>query len=494
MRLLENFVETPIAGAIGWTLLHTLWEGAIVSAMLAAVLLAVRSPRVRYAAACAATLVMLAGFGLTLLWLLPDEASGARNVQARVPYLANLSPVSGAVDRWAPSLVAIVPWLGPFWIAGVCLFCLWYLASWVSVERMRRRGVCCAADPWQRELARLGVQLRVSRPVLLLESCFAAVPVVLGHFRPLILLPIGLLAGLPPAQAEAVLVHELAHIRRHDYLMNLLQRFAEGLLFYHPAVWWFAGVMRNEQEKCCDDIVVSVTGQAHEYALALVALEQSRFQGRQTAIAITGGNLMTRIHRLLYPKPSGAPWSTLLAVAVFFATACASVAAWQSEPSKQSPTPAPAQTGRSSLSSYSKWLNEDVVYIIEDAERAAFQKLTTDQERAHFVEQFWERRNPAPGSSENKFKEQHYHRLAYANQHFRTASGTPGWQTDRGHMLIVYGPPDEIDSHPKEPERLVATEIWLYRHVEGLGDNEFITFIDRTGRADFRLAPGNAAH
>ena len=95
MRFLENFVETPMAGAIGWTLLHSLWEGAIVSAVLAAVLLAVRSPCVRYAAACAAMLVMLAGFGLTLLWLLPDEASGARNVQGRVLYLANLSSVSG---------------------------------------------------------------------------------------------------------------------------------------------------------------------------------------------------------------------------------------------------------------------------------------------------------------------------------------------------------------------------------------------------------------
>lgn len=144
MRFLENFVSTPIAGAIGWTLLHSLWEGAIVSAVLAAVLLAVRSPRVRYAAACAAMLVMLAGFGLTLLWLLPEHASGRRNVEAPVLYLASLSSGSGAPDRWAPSLAAIAPWLGPFWIAGVCLFCLWYLASWASVQRMRRRGVCCA--------------------------------------------------------------------------------------------------------------------------------------------------------------------------------------------------------------------------------------------------------------------------------------------------------------------------------------------------------------
>lgn len=106
MRFLENFVSTPIAGAIGWTLLHSLWEGAIVSAALAAVLLAVRSPRVRYAAACAAMLVMLAGFGLTLLWLLPERASGRRNVEAPVLYLASLSSGSGAPDRWAPSLAA----------------------------------------------------------------------------------------------------------------------------------------------------------------------------------------------------------------------------------------------------------------------------------------------------------------------------------------------------------------------------------------------------
>lgn len=201
---------------------------------------------------------------------------------------------------------------------------------------------------------------------------------------------------------------------------------------------------------------------------------------------------MKRVHRLLYPKPSSASWAPLLAVAVFLATAGISLAAWQSESSKHSPTVSQAPMDSAAASSYSKWMNEDVVYIIDDAERAAFQKLTTDQERDHFIEQFWERRNPTPGSSANKFKQEHYRRLAYANQHFRTASGTPGWQTDRGHMLIVYGPPDEIDSHPKGPQTPVGIETWMYRHVEGLGENEFITFIDRTGRGDYRLAPGNA--
>ena len=119
MRFLESFVETPIAGAIGWTLLHSRWQGAIVSVVFAAVLLAIRSPRVRYAAACAAMLVMLSGFGLTLLWLLREQVSGARNVHAPVLYLANFSPDSVGANRWTPSLAAIAPWLGPFWITGV---------------------------------------------------------------------------------------------------------------------------------------------------------------------------------------------------------------------------------------------------------------------------------------------------------------------------------------------------------------------------------------
>ena len=98
-----------------------------------------------------------------------------------------------------------------------------------------------------------------------------------------------------------------------------------------------------------------------------------------------------------------------------------------------------------------------MVYIISDAERVAFQKLTTDEERKKFIEQFWERRNPAPGAGsteKNAFLQEHYRRIAYANERFRTASGRAGWQTDRGHMYIVYGPPDEIESHPSGGTRI----------------------------------------
>ncbi len=174
---------------------------------------------------------------------------------------------------------------------------------------------------WQEALKRLARELRISRPVMLLESYLTEAPVTLGYFAPVILVPAGVLAGFPAAQMEAILLHELAHIRRHDYLVNVLQRAVEALLFYHPAVWWFSHVMRVERENCCDDAVVSIHGNAHAYASALAALEQTRWGGKEPALAATGGSLVKRIRRLLYPAGPRAGWMSFLAVAVLIASA-----------------------------------------------------------------------------------------------------------------------------------------------------------------------------
>jgi len=494
MNFLHHFVGSPLAAAIGWTLLHSLWEGAILSGLLAAVLVIVRTPRIRYAAACAALAALLCACLFTLAILAPNGAhsSGFLNPPAVAAWQVPGS--KGVSNSWPSSLGGIAPWLTPLWILGVFLVYLHALAGCLSVQRLRRRGVCCAPERWQAELNRLGALLGVSRNFQLLESSLAQVPMVLGHFKPLILVPVGLLAGFPPSQVEAILLHELAHIRRHDYLVNALQRLAEGLLFYHPAVWWISGVMRAERENCCDDLVVSITRNPHEYALTLAILEQNRFSGPQQAVAVTGGRLMKRIHRLLYPKLRNTAWTPLLGAAILLTLGAVSIAAWQADVSPHGSSAIQARADSSKAADYSKWLNEDVVYIIDDAERAAFLNLSTDPERDKFIEQFWARRNPNPGSSVNKFKVEYYRRIAFANKRFATASGTPGWQTDMGHIYIVYGPPNEIDSHPKDEggSSKPAIEVWTYRHVAGVGDHDTITFIDRTGRGDYHLAPGNA--
>ena len=478
MKLLETWVQSPLAGAVGWTVLHSLWQGAVIAALLGVALLATRSPRVRYAAACIAMLITLVACGLTFLHVMPEAAESYRVLKAPFPpgWIVHASTGGGAPSN--PLLAAIAPWLAPLWIAGVWIFYVRHIAGWMSVNRLRRRGVCSAPERWQRELVRLSDRLRLARPVQLLESCLADAPIVIGHFRPLILMPMGLLAGLPPAQVEAILLHELAHIRRYDYLANILQRLLEGLLFYHPAVWWMSRVIGAERENCCDDVAVVTSGNAHEYAVALAALEQSRWSAREPAVAATGGSLVKRIRRLLYPKGSNGAWTPLFAVVILIVTTAVTVVGWPqqgAEPTDSSP--------------YGKWLNQDVVYIIADAERAAFQKLTTDEERQKFIDQFWLRRDPTPGTAQNEFKEEHYRRIEYANQRFRTVSGQPGWQTDRGHMYIVYGPPDELEDHPQGVR--TGYQIWLYHHVEGIGDNVTITFVDRTGTRDYRLAPGS---
>jgi GWxTD domain-containing protein len=479
MRLLDFVVSTPVSEALGWTVLHSLWEGAVIALALAAALACTRSPRIRYGMGCIALLALLCGFGFTLARLLPESYDGARTqIHATLPVwrdLPRLSLNKGLV----PDLAVLIPWLAPLWLCGVCLFYCRYAAGWLSSQRLRSRGVCNAPEPWQASLSRLAAELKVSRPVVLLESFFADAPMVMGHFRPAILVPLGFLAGLPPDQVEAILLHELAHVSRSDYLVNVCQRLLEGLLFYHPAAWWISRVIRAERENCCDDIVVSQRGNAHVYAAALSELERNRFERwspHQAAVAAKGGNLVKRIRRLLYPKGPNGIWAPAMALAVLLVTSGVLVAAWRMDPAPQP-------------ESWQKWLHEDVVYIISDEEKAAFEHLTSDAERLQFVEQFWERRDPTPGTPENEFKQEHYRRLAFANKHYRTASGTPGWQTDRGHIYIVYGPPDEIDSHPKTPYTAYGLEEWKYLKVEGTSGEQTFSFFDRTGGGDYRLGP-----
>ena len=200
----------------------------------------------------------------------------------------------------------------------------------LSVRRLRSRGVCSPPEQWQKQLACLSARLRLSRPILLLESCLADTPMVVGHLRPLVLMPLGVLTGMPASQVEAILLHELAHVRRHDYLVNSIQRLVEGLLFYHPAVWWLSHVIRTERENCCDDIAVRASGNVHDYALALTALEETRWSGLEPAVSAHGGNLVKRIHRLLYPKGPSSGWTPFLAALVFIGTAAFSLSAWQS--------------------------------------------------------------------------------------------------------------------------------------------------------------------
>jgi GWxTD domain-containing protein len=485
MMTLENLVRTPLARALGWTLFHSLWEGAVVALILLGALCVIRSARLRYTAACVAALVILAGFASTLFCLLPGKAGALATIAGGMP------PAARGEYGWLPEISArlratdALPWLTPFWAVGVVLFQTRSLVSWIAARRIRSRGICCAPDHWLKRLAILRETMRVSKPVALLESCLTDLPVIVGYLYPAILTPVGMLAGMPANQIEAILLHELAHIRRRDYLANLAQMMVESFLFYHPAIWWISGVIRAERENCCDDLVVASSVDPYHYAAALTALEENRWAAQEAALAATGGNLVKRIRRLLNPLKAGegprAVLTPVLCAAILAVTAAMALSAWQTQAPAQSPN-APQ------VAWWQKWLDEDVVYIIQDQERNAFLKLTSDEERRYFVDQFWERRDPTPGTVENEFKNEHYRRLGFVSR-FASRSGVAGWKTDRGRIYIVYGPPDQIESHPAGDRQPGSppSETWLYRYIEGVGANISVEFVDKDRTGEFRM-------
>ena len=228
-----------------------------------------------------------------------------------------------------PSLVAL-------WIVGLCFCSVRLLGGLALVARLKRHHTAPASPEWQQRLAALARRMHVrGRDAISLRVCVnIRTAAVIGVLRPVILVPASALTGLAPQQMEAVLAHQLAHIRRHDYLVNLLQSVVETLFFYHPAVWYLSRRVRLEREHCCDDDAVAVVGDPVTYVAALTDLELLR-QGVPTlAMAANGGSLLHRVQRLLAPRSEAAPsWSTatgLLTLVIVFAvlaTAHGSIAA-----------------------------------------------------------------------------------------------------------------------------------------------------------------------
>jgi GWxTD domain-containing protein len=467
-------MNTPIVNALGAALFHFLWEGAALALMLAVALLIFRQAQARYVAACAVLLAMPVAFVVTLALLYPHTLTFSNLVL--LPEQASLTASSPATVTPANGFQDYMRWFVPVWFAGIALFYLRSLGSWIGVVRLRRVGVSAATPEWQKRVAELASRLRVNSVVTLFESRLVDVPVVAGFLRPVILMPAGFLAGMPPEQLEYLLIHELAHVRRLDYFVNLLQKAVEGLLFYHPAVWWVSSVIAKERENCCDDVVLSIHPEPGRYASTLAALEQSRWSAVPAA---SGGNLSQRIRRILKrPERSHVAHTPVLATVLLGISVAFVFAALQN--------PAPAAQAQTASTPWEKWVKEDVVYIIQDDERRAFNNLTTDEEREKFVEQFWLRRDPTPGTAENEFKEEHYRRINFVNSRFASPT-MPGWKTDRGRIYISFGPPEEIDSHTSCSASTPAYDEWRYRWIEGIGNNVLLRFQDESCTGEYRM-------
>jgi len=312
MSAMQILASQPWVERLGWTLVHFLWQGLSIAVLYAAVrrgMAGALSPNARYLLACAALAAMMAAPLVTWELMRPSDASPAAYRIRSSPPAASATGIANATILTLPAAVRarvssvrsapFLPWVVIFWLFGAVAFWIRLAGGWVVAARMRSKLVRRAPPEWQEILRRLGLRIGLSRPVQLLISALVQVPTVVGWLRPVVLVPVGALGGLPAEQLEAVLLHELAHIRRHDYLVNILQSVAEALLFYHPAVWWVSGDIRRERELCCDDLAVAVSGDALTYARALAQLESYRPAHLGAAVAANGGSLVDRIARVL---------------------------------------------------------------------------------------------------------------------------------------------------------------------------------------------------
>jgi len=291
---------TAIAHAISAALLHFVWQGPVVAFLLWITLAALRrgSARLRYFVCCAALAIMIALPGITawVVYRAPGAASTPADQVVVIPDSVGPAVLSGAASLsvWIAALEA---WALPLWFAGVLVFAVRLIWSSRHVVRLRREGVPPEGSLVE-TVSRLVRRMNIGRPVYVRISSLAESPSVVGWLRPMVLLPAASLLNLSVEQLEAVLAHELAHIRRHDYLVNVLQTLAETLFFYQPAVWWASSCIRNERELCCDDLVVEICGDAVGYARALTKLERLRVISPELALGSSAGPLLRRIRRL----------------------------------------------------------------------------------------------------------------------------------------------------------------------------------------------------
>ena len=317
----------PVLQAVGWALLHLVWQGAAIAAALALLLalLPSRSAGVRYVLASAALALVVVVGVLTAMRSYTSIVPAAATARTPPVAPAHARPVALVHDHApvaAPSAAEIVvatfapgrvaslpdPWRAAndalpavvsLWLAGVTLLSLRLIVQWLRARRLATENAQPACEPWLAMARRLSRALGVRHAVRLLESTAVQVPAVIGLLRPVILLPANTLTGLMPGQLEMILAHELAHIRRHDFLVNLLQAAVETLLFYHPAVWWISRQVRIERENCCDDLAIAVCGSPLQYARALTRLEELRAETLPLALSANGGTLLGRIRRVV---------------------------------------------------------------------------------------------------------------------------------------------------------------------------------------------------
>jgi uncharacterized protein (TIGR03067 family) len=387
MNAIMHWFDDPRLVRLGLSLVHFVWQGALLGVAAAIVMTWMRgaSSRRRYAVLLTAFFGMAIAPVVTFLMLpspqksmepaniattamLPAQKVVSKALATTTTPIAPRATPDSLIDNGAETraaapaigfaarlslawawIVGYLSWFVAAWAAGVCLFSVRLIIGLGGASRVRRIGVKPAPIDCQALSAELATTFGIRRPVNVRQSVLVKVPLVVGWLKPVVLLPVSVITGLPEPEFRAILAHELAHIRRHDYLVNTLQTIVEMLLFYHPAVWWLSNAIRQEREQCCDDLAADACGDRLVVAKALVRLAEVRALAGSPALAATGGRLSRRIRRLLtrptdskrparWQSLAGASFAILLLAAILFSLNTLAGGFAESQASAQEPT------------------------------------------------------------------------------------------------------------------------------------------------------------
>jgi len=295
------------ARVIGWTLLHFVWQGALLGLLYAAARMALPRGEARYRFGMI-ILLALALCPLLTLWRLLEAAPAVIQAATNMvtPAASGHGVALGTTARaWDAGLDALLPWLALAWSAGVLLLSLRAWRQWRGLKALVRMATLI--PEWQDQVAAMSARFGLRRRITVLCSKVIATPAVVGWVRPVILLPLAVVCNFPATQIELILAHELAHLRRWDPFANLFQVILETLCFYHPVVHWVSRDVRNEREICCDELALSVSGGSrHAFVTALAELGELRQQHASLLLAASGGVLLDRVQHMVLPERSGA--------------------------------------------------------------------------------------------------------------------------------------------------------------------------------------------
>ena len=322
MNFITTFFSAELINAIGWTLFHSLWQAAVVAILLGGLMIIMRrfTSHTRYKIEVGALFFMLTISVITFIHsyqsetkvtIVPLQSTSSENVQQVNNFLENNTGSAGQIDNqnWMKRVITFFtnyfqrnfPLMVTLWLMGILIYLLKFMGGFAYSQRLKVHKTNQISQEWERRFTELIENMAIRKSIRLMESAIVKAPLVIGHFKPMVLIPVGMLTGMPHKQVEAVLVHELAHILRKDYLINIFQSLIDIIYFYHPGIRWISAHIRSEREHCCDDIALSVFGDSLSFAKALASLQASDFHQPELAMAATGknGKLYHRIKRLI---------------------------------------------------------------------------------------------------------------------------------------------------------------------------------------------------